>query len=193
MFYHVILIGDKKNLCIPSSWVFNVDIVKSFNSGVNRNEKKRIFFSQHSERTPNFLLPLKSEYDANEDGCYLAKIKSAFRSIEEAKSKMEKSRSGMPMVYSKARIETPPCFFNDEAEIADEIIRRNAVRMEIKSEMQGKVADIDISAIPMIDLTSEIFDDAGSIENDLVEMVNSNVQIVFSNEIYKNYICCVLD
>lgn len=159
MYYGVVLIGDKTNLCIPAAWVYCLDVVRAFNVGVNRNEKKRIFFSKNLKRTPNFLLPLRSSFEPNEDGCYLVKIKSTFYTMDGAQKCMGKLRGGLPAVYSEMRVEKPPSFLNGEAQITEEVLRQNIVKTEIKTEVDNRLVPLRKAivalndALPPVDLT----------------------------------------
>lgn len=183
MYHGVVLIGDKTNLCIPSAWVFVIDVVRAFNSGVNRNSKKRIFFSKNLSRTPNFLLPLRSVFDSNEDGCYLAKVTRTFYTLDEGKAYMSRLRGGLPIVYNAMRVEMPPPFVDGEANVVAEIHRKSVLKVEIKTEMDNLLVPLRNTIValneklPPIDLTNCDDDDIYLIESD-DDRVNDDLIVV---------------
>lgn len=69
---------DKTKLCIPASWLQNIDIVRCFNNLHKRHEKKVIFYSKDELSVPNFLLPKRDSFDEHSDGCYDAYVLKAF-------------------------------------------------------------------------------------------------------------------
>lgn len=139
MYYSVVLVEDRTNLCIPAAWIYFLDVVQAFNESVNRNLKRRIFFSNDLNAVPNFLLPLRTEFAPNEDGCYLAKIKKTFWSFDVAKEHVKKIRGGLPAVYNEMRKEGSLSFLNGEAQIAAEVSRQ-IPEIKIKTEYSNEIA-----------------------------------------------------
>lgn len=138
MFYSVVLIEDKTNLCVPASWIFLLDIVKGQKYGMNRNEKKRVFFSPNLATAPNFLLPLRKIFEANENGCYLAKIKDVFYTMDDCKKAMEKYRGGLPAVYNTMRYcETTPSFTIGEKSVRREMENQRDIKVEVAKQVSS--------------------------------------------------------
>lgn len=136
MFYVVVLIEDHTHLCIPASWVFMIDIVKSQNYGLNCNKTKRIFFSKNSKKTPNFLLPLRSSFDPNEDACYLAKIKRTVSTMDEGLAHLQKRLGGIPPVYNEMRNRDQySAIVDGENDLNHAIERQHEIKIEVKKEL----------------------------------------------------------
>lgn len=162
MFYGVVLIGDRTNLCVPASWVFFIDVVKSQTYGLNCNKKKRIFFSKDLHKTPNFLLPLRNVFDPNEDACYMANIKKVFGSMDEGLANMEKRIGGLPPIYNESRYREQFQPVNEgENEINQEIERQRDIKAEVKTELDKVLAPLRNTItkfnkmMPSCDLTNE--------------------------------------
>lgn len=198
MYYSVVLVEDQTNLWIPAAWVFCLDVVKAYNEGVNRNLKRRIFFSKDLHCTPNFLLPLRAAFAPNENACYLAKIKRTFGSIDEAKEYVGRTRGGLPAVYSEIRIETSPSFLIGETQIAAEMPGQITV-VEIKTECTNEIESLRRTIakindlLPPIDLTcdDEEFIDSGENRdggNDTVSVEDNNPDY----EMVNSYNCFVI-
>lgn len=185
MYLRVVLIEDKTNLCIPASWVFCINLVNAYKSGVNRNEKKRIFFSKDWKCTPNFLLPLRTRFDPDENACYLAKIKNPFATVNEALEYTKKLRGGLPAVYNTMRIEMPPPFLNGEAQVAEEAVRQNNVKIEIKAEVDNQLALLRRAVsklnrlLPPIDLTIDSDDEEDGVDDAI--LIDDEMPFEFSH------------
>lgn len=158
MYFSVVLVEDLTNLCIPAAWVYLLDVVQAFRSGVNRNLKRRIFFSKDLNSFPNFVLPLWAEFAPNEDGCYLAKIKNVFWTLDEAIEYGKKVRGGLPAVYSEMRMERSLTFMNGEVQIAAEMsqhIPDNEIKAEYGNQialLRDTITELNLM-LPPIDLT----------------------------------------
>lgn len=100
----VILCCDKTMLNIPASWCSYIDVVNSYNSGLNRNIVRRIFFSPDENVIPNWNLQLRTNFDENYDACYLARVIRAFGSDEEANKYIHRKRHIQPGVYNPNRL-----------------------------------------------------------------------------------------
>lgn len=138
MYHVVVLIESKEKLCVPTTWVFAVDRVKALNCGLNRNEKRRIFYSKNLKSTPNFLLPLRTDFDPDINSCYIGKIVKTFHTSDEAKAYISKLRGGLQPVYNDTLQENTPLFVAAEEEIAQAIEKKT----EIKSETEQLRAHI---------------------------------------------------
>lgn len=131
--YLAAILSDSTLLCIPVSWCYQIDIVNSFNNGLNHNKKKTIFFSKNEACNPNFLLPVKDQFDDSVDSCYNAMIKRAFAEKKECIEYLKKRRVGiLPPVYNEAR--TREIFAHEtDAEAARQINmeRKFSVKQEV--------------------------------------------------------------
>lgn len=104
MRFAVILCCDKTMLHIPAAWCGNFDLAVSMNQSINKNIKRRIFFSPDESKSPNFKLPLAETFDENHDACYTAKILKVFNTFDEAYSYLQKKRNVFPAVYNPKRL-----------------------------------------------------------------------------------------
>lgn len=69
----------KKNILIPDYWCDSLDLARSINSGLKKNENHLIFFSPDLNKIPDFSLPIRrGALDLTRDGCYFGKILRAF-------------------------------------------------------------------------------------------------------------------
>lgn len=159
MFYGVIL-EDGTNLCIPACWMYAIDVVRAFNSGLNSNKKRRIFFSKDLNRSPNFLLPIRNMFHENEDACYLARTTRSFWNLAECINHMEKLRGGLPPVYNEMRNRENPAAFIEEQIVVDrEIELRRNIKLEVKIEVDKQIFPLRNTVIvlnkllPVCDLT----------------------------------------
>lgn len=136
MFFVVVIIEDGRNICIPASWIFILDIVTSHNYGLNSNKTKRIFYSKDFDKTPNFLLPLRRLFDPEEDACYLVKVKKSFKTKQEGLAYLENRRGALPPIYneSRRRYENSP-IVEGEIEINQEADRQKHIKIEVKNEL----------------------------------------------------------
>lgn len=78
LFYAAILIRSKKNVVIPSNWCETLDIAKTMNESLNRNESHVIFVSPDKNKEANFALNIDGQFDLTCDGCFWAKITKVF-------------------------------------------------------------------------------------------------------------------
>lgn len=160
MFY-VILLEDKTRLCIPASWVFAINVAKAFTHGFNRNEKKIIFFSNNGNETPNFLLPIKSTFDLNQNSCYRGYIKNVFGSKAECVAHYEKNKNRrmlLPPIYSEIReVQAKVSDAESDSMVRAENENRWNIKIEIKKENEPLRRAIQIlcASAPVFDLTNE--------------------------------------
>lgn len=135
MFFAALLL-DKTKLCIPAAWRRDIDIVACFNNLHKRNEKRVIFYSNNELHTPDFLLPIRSEFDENSDACYHAYILKAFHSKDECIDYLLKRRTIEPTVYFPMRNSSA---VNVTAEIERQmaIDQKVTIKMEVKSLRQA--------------------------------------------------------
>lgn len=64
-------------LTIPAIWVYNLNSAKNIKHGYKRDEIFKIFHSKDMNKTPDFTLQVKTEFDPDQDACYSAKIYTA--------------------------------------------------------------------------------------------------------------------
>lgn len=181
MIFAVMLL-DKTRLCIPASWVCAINPVYAYNYGVNHNEKKRIFFSKDEKATPNFLLPIQSTFHADEDSCYLGKVKKAFGTMSECLSYYDVHRIILPAIYSNRRERQGECFRLASEEVVE---RENERSLEVKQKIKCELEPLRRAVcmlnrmVPECDLTQ--LDESGIIsigddesENQVERMIETN-------------------
>lgn len=113
---------DKTKVCIPASWLQNINIVDCFNNLFKRNEKKVVFFSFDESKAPDFSLPIFDKFDCENNACYQAFVLKAFDSKEKCIEYLNKRRAIEPVYY--CRITTSNSTIND---LRDEIARQMAI------------------------------------------------------------------
>lgn len=149
--YFVVLLMDKTKLCIPAYWLQHINIVDCFNNLFKRNAKKVIFYSFDESKAPDFLVPILSEFDVNNDACYHGYVLKAFETKEICIDYLFKRRAITPVYYS--HIPTPnPIENHARNEISRQIAidQKSLVKKEIDSLRQ---AILQNRHRPSIDLT----------------------------------------
>lgn len=68
----------KENLWIPGKFVYNVNLAHGLNDGVGHNNNRLIFYSSDKTKQPNFLLPIATTLNTDQDACHMAKIVKAY-------------------------------------------------------------------------------------------------------------------
>lgn len=115
---------DKTKLCIRASWLKNIDIVVCFNNLHKRHQRKEIFYSHNEFQSPDFLLPIRNEFDKNSDACYYAYVLKAFESKQMCIDYLYERRSVEPSTYFPPRNSTA----ND---VTAEIERQMAIEQKV--------------------------------------------------------------
>lgn len=76
------LIEAKKTVVGRVDWIYRLNLAKTLNNRINRNQTQTIFWSKDLKKNPSFKnsaeLQFRSEFDENQDGIYRAKIKKCF-------------------------------------------------------------------------------------------------------------------
>lgn len=67
----------KKIVVVPLKYIFKLDLAKSLNYRINRNQKHILFWSTDLSKEPNFTLPLDARFDEN-DACFYARFLKVF-------------------------------------------------------------------------------------------------------------------
>lgn len=62
------------SLVVSEDRVFDLNECRIRNNGINRNQNFRIFYSANDLMAPNFKLPLRNRFVANEDSCYIGRL-----------------------------------------------------------------------------------------------------------------------
>lgn len=167
MFYFVVLIEDQTKLCVPAAWICSLDIINGLKKGLNKNEKKRVFYSPDITATPNFLLPLHQIYNPNVCGCYLAKIKDIFATKDECEIAIGKYRGHLPPVYNKDRYrETTRAYIETEKVVAQHIDEEYTAKTKVKIEARRhSTVIVPRQQLPLIciDLTENDCDGKGGV------------------------------
>lgn len=78
MYFVSVTCLSKDILIVPSFWVYNFDVDRSLNHGIDKTDERLIFYSEHQNRKANFFAPIKKKFRSNIDCCYKAKIIKAF-------------------------------------------------------------------------------------------------------------------
>lgn len=81
MFFVIILTKSKKNLVISEKWIYNFDSTRALNNGIDKTVEYLVFYSNNSNRKPNFLAPISSHFREDIDFCYKANIVKPFGKI----------------------------------------------------------------------------------------------------------------
>lgn len=162
--YSVVILQDKTRLCVPVYWVFAINTVDAYRSGVNRNEKGRIFFSKDENATPNFLLPVRSKYCADKNSCYLGQILNVFGTKAECEMYLNKHRIILPPVYDEFRKQK-----GDRSTIANEqsVQQRNEQLVQVKQETERELEPLR-KALRLLNALAPLCDLTKSDENNSI-------------------------
>lgn len=93
---------------IPLRYVLNLDLAKSLNNRINRNQKHVIFWSEDDSKEPNFNLPLSSEFNRSTDSCFEVKFLKVFANRESALIYANARRQIDPAIYNTRRLREKP-------------------------------------------------------------------------------------
>jgi hypothetical protein len=77
MYFATFLFVSKINLLVPAKWIFHLNIDCLINNGVCTAEEHLIFYSKN-DKGPNFLAPIRNDFDESVDACYYANIIKVF-------------------------------------------------------------------------------------------------------------------
>lgn len=132
MFFAVNLI-DKNKLCIPASWLENINMVDCFNNVFKRHEKRIIFFSSE-DKEPDFGLTIRNEFIETIDSCYYGYVLKAFENMELCITYLNKRRGMAPPIYYPVKRQNV-----DENALRNEISRQIAMdtKFQIKKEVNA--------------------------------------------------------
>lgn len=106
MFLAVILKDSLELLVIPTGWCYNFDVVRKVNHGLKTWKTEIIFYSPNNNY-PNFLLPIQSEFNDDEDACYKANILKTFYEKKDADDYVEVRRNNSPVNYTENNAQEP--------------------------------------------------------------------------------------
>lgn len=106
MFLAVILKDRLELLVIPTNWCYNFDVVRKVNHGLKTWKTEIIFYSPNNNY-PNFLLPIQSEFNVDEDACYKANILKTFYNEKDANEYVEVRRNNPPVNYTANNAQEP--------------------------------------------------------------------------------------
>lgn len=67
-----------KILVVPLQNIYKLNLAKSLNNRINRNQKHLLFWSNNSQTVPNFNLPISGQFDHNIDSCFNVKLLKVF-------------------------------------------------------------------------------------------------------------------
>lgn len=68
-----------KIVVVPLKYIYQLDLVKSLNNRINRNQKHLLFWSNNLTKVPNFNLPIEfNRFDPTVDSCFNAKLLKVF-------------------------------------------------------------------------------------------------------------------
>lgn len=104
-FVAVILCSDEVQLVIPENWFSPEGLdCNGYNEGVNRNKKRRIFYSPFGDDIEaDFGLPIQNEFQSQANACYAARFVKAFCSKEDCLGYIERRRCIRPVLYNERR------------------------------------------------------------------------------------------
>lgn len=101
----VMMSKDKIQLCIPQKWYGAFDC-NGYNHGINRNVKRRIFYSPFGDNIDaDFTAPVYEEYMADRNACYEVFFLKMFDTKVGCLSFLEKRRILYPAVYNSRRLD----------------------------------------------------------------------------------------
>lgn len=73
-----ILCKCRKVLTVPLRNVYKLDLAKSLNNRIIRNQEHLLFWSSDFTKEPNFNLPISGRFDKSRDACYMVKLLKVF-------------------------------------------------------------------------------------------------------------------
>lgn len=72
------LIDCQQNVVIPMKYVYTLCRWLAYNRRINRNQIYQIFYSQDTNKSPNFLLGIRRNFTNSVDACYRAQLLKCF-------------------------------------------------------------------------------------------------------------------
>lgn len=107
--YFVAKVWKHPNIIIvPLRYVYKLDLAKSLNNRINRNQKHVVFWSEDDTKEPNFNLPVSNRFDRSKDSCLKVKILKVFSSHHSALNYAQRCRTVDPAVYNERRLYEKP-------------------------------------------------------------------------------------
>lgn len=71
----------RKLICVPLHYIYMLDLAKSLNYRINRNQEHLCFWSNDLTNQPNFNLPISNHFDPSIDSCYKVRLLKVFRKL----------------------------------------------------------------------------------------------------------------
>lgn len=68
----------RKVVAVPLRYVYKLNLAKSLNNRINRNQEHLMFWSSDFTKEPNFNLPVSDRFDKSGDACYMVKLLKVF-------------------------------------------------------------------------------------------------------------------
>lgn len=73
-----ILCKCRKILAVPIQNIYKLNLAKSLNNRINRNQQHLMFWSSDYSKAPNYDLPISDQFDKTRDACYMVKLLKVF-------------------------------------------------------------------------------------------------------------------
>lgn len=73
-----ILCKCRKTLAVPLKNIYKLNLAKSLNNRINRNQEHLMFWSSDYTKEPNFDLPISDQFDKSRDACFIVKLLKVF-------------------------------------------------------------------------------------------------------------------
>ncbi|XP_031637758.1 uncharacterized protein LOC116350163, partial [Contarinia nasturtii] len=92
-------------------WIYKLNLAKTLNNRINRNQTQIVFWSKNLEKNPSFntsTVRLREEFNPNEDAIYRAKIVKCFETKNGALQHLRYFRCGAPALYNSERLQEKP-------------------------------------------------------------------------------------
>lgn len=103
------LVNIPKIVVVPINFIFELDLVKSLNYRLNRNQTHLMFWSSDHTKNPNFDLDISHRFEHNVDACFNIKILKAFDNLKKALEYRQKRRKTADnAVYNERRLFEKP-------------------------------------------------------------------------------------
>lgn len=73
-----ILCKCRQKLAVPLRNIYKLNLAKSLNNRINRNQEHLMFWSSDLSKEPNFNLPIADQFDKSQDACFMVKLLKVF-------------------------------------------------------------------------------------------------------------------
>lgn len=131
----------------------------TFNYGLNRYMRNRIFFSSDASKEADFLLPIQERFNDTKDACYLVHIKKCFDTRDQCESWLQHQRSIPVAVYNPLlATASAKSHIAGEKQVQEAAERAFEIKVEVKKEVAYRAEPLRNVVKRLNDLLPKVHD-----------------------------------